>query len=120
METAIEKLKAKIKKKFKTYSHFAKVAKLDRYEFQKYFLAKTDLEMVDQKYLKKIMAGLDNRSADDKISEMKKNIEAEGGVYFFCKNNPQFNNITVAEIMTGKIKTVSPVVQDLLNHFKIK
>lgn len=120
----IKALKVKIKKKFGTYSRFARIAALDRTEFQKDFLRGVN---VDQKYIDKIRSLSEKHSieddgnliASDKVAKLRKAITKAGGVIDFCEKNKQFSQATVKHVLSGRRKNVTDIVASLFKHFNI-
>lgn len=120
-----EKLKKEIKKKFGTYSRFAKLAGLDYYLLKKDVLDNPKPERAD---LIVIEARLNDTNAPDQFTpELRKSLQEalneSGGVLVFCSKNEKFIPSTIFAILSGEIesyKRITPTIQQLLDHFNIK
>lgn len=120
-----DKLKKEIKKKFGTYSRFAKLAKLDYYLLKKDVLDNPKPERQD---LVIIEARLNDTDAPDQFTpELRKSLQEAineyGGVLLFCMANERFTASTVFAILSGDIesyKRITPTIKALLDHFNIK
>lgn len=118
------KLKAKIKKKFGTYSNFTRAAGMDRYELQRDFLQKK--EVPDQKYedIEFAFNKFDHVHKYPKLDKktrdwMKWVIDIEGGVIAFCEAN-DFNKNTVFQYLSGYYEHITPNIQKVIDVLKKK
>lgn len=120
-----DRLKKEIKKKFGTYARFARLAKLDYYEFKREFL---DAPKVDRADLAVIEARLnDTNGPDEFTTELRDALQARlneyGGVLMFCMANHGFTASTVFQILAQEkesYKRITPTIKRLLDHFNIK
>lgn len=124
-----DKLKKAIKKKFGTYSRFAKLAKLDYYLLKKDVLDNPKPERQD---LVIIEARLHDTNAPDRFTpELRKSLQEAlneyGGVLMFCMANERFTASTVFAILSGNrmgynksYNKITPTIKALLDHFNIK
>lgn len=121
----VDSVKKKIKRKFGTYSDFCRVAKLDRYMFQKDFLTK---KKVESKYLTEIARIVERLEPEQlkpvftraKLKLLKRAIMASGGVIAFCQENGYSQDTVFKVLAYGEnYRTVTPVVKKLLDHFGI-
>lgn len=119
-------LKKKIKKKFGSYSNFARSAGLDRYELQRDFL---EAKNPKPEVVARIGEIFDNTHVQmryhvftyKKRKLLRAAINASGGVSAFCAESG-FNPVTVWQVLRDVdfYGTEKPVVRRLLDHFKIK
>jgi predicted transcriptional regulator len=120
-----DKLKKEIKKKFGTYSRFAKLAGLDYYLLKKDVLDNPKPDLSD---LVIIEARLNDTNAPDQFTtelrkSLQESINESGGVLMFCFTNKQFIPSTLFAILSGDIesyKRITPTIKQLLDHFEIK
>lgn len=119
-----EALKTRIKKKFGTLSQFAKATHKDRYELQKYFASplkyRNQLRSISKEVKDSRKVGKNNVPFD-KIKALRDAIDREGGVYVFCKSEKgnNFRPQTLFQIIQGRRKRISPVMQVLFEMFNI-
>lgn len=118
----IEQLKKQIKKKFGKYSNFTRIVGMDRYEFQRDFLCKTqvpdqlfnDIEFALQKFENSPKRPvLDSKTR----SWIKKSIDELGGVITFCEDEG-FNRNTVFQYISGYYKVITPNMEKLIEVIK--
>lgn len=120
-----EKLKKEIKKKFGTYSRFARLAKIDYYTLKREFL---DAHKVERQDLVVIEAAMNSTNAPDQFTaefreSLQKALNQSGGILKFCMANAQFTASTVFQILSGEVesyKRITPTIKQLLDHFNIK
>jgi len=120
-----EKLKKEIKKKFGTYSRFAKLANIDYYALKKDVL---DAHKPERQDLVVIEALMNSTNAPDQFTDELRNslqdaLNDYGGVLIFCMANEKFTASTVFAILSGEIesyKRITPTIKQLLDHFNIK
>ena len=120
-----EKLKKEIRKKFGTYSRFARLAGLDYYILKKDFL---DAHKPEKPDLVNIEALLNSTNAPDEFtdelrSSLQEAVNESGGVLGFCSKNEKFIPSTLFAILSGEInsyKRITPNIKQLLDHFEIK
>ena len=117
--------KLKIEKIFGTVSAFARITGSDRYELQK-MLKRQELTETDRAALR-LLFELHKRSIDpsritkEKLSLIRKRLNEFGGVYLFCKENPEFQMGQVYAVYNGQVKTLqSKVAKKLFEFFKIE
>lgn len=119
--STIQKL---ITHKFGTITKFAKLAKVNRYELQKIF-AKEEVTPDQASWLKNLASTtkIDHTDVEihpEKLELLKKALNAFGGVTRFTATNPRFSRDSVNQILAGRRKRISPVVQDLFDYFYIE
>lgn len=119
-----EVLKEKIKSKFGTISNFARIAGFDRYRLQIVFNKRTTPPADELQRIKDAYKTLKPRETGDlidpeKLEALRTEIEAIGGTYQFCKDNPQFQYDPIYKLISGKKKRNSELVKRLFEHFKI-
>lgn len=122
MKTAT--IKKQIKKKFGTISKFAELTGIDRYELQKKF-AREDLDDADARILSGLAISVkivptDGEIHPEKLERLKTALNAFGGVLKFTEENQGFSRDSVNQILAGRRKRISPVVQQLFDFFKIE
>lgn len=115
-------LKKRIKSKFGSYSEFARLAKIDRYEFQRDFLTVKNL---NPKYAKRIASLIvkvkpEGRGVSEETRDyLRARIVAEfGGVKQFCATHKEFVEVSVFQILDGTRKTITPKVKKFLTFFE--
>ena len=99
-----EALKKKIKDSFGTYSRFTELAELDRYEFQRDFLTSV---RVSHEYVTEISHIFDRLVKQEptlaglplKLKSLRRQIKASGGVVQFCRDNPEFSQSAVSNVL---------------------
>lgn len=120
-ETKNDKIKKKIRNKHRTLSAFARVAGIDRYELQKMFTR--ELRPNEEK---QILTALETLSPEDlnipteKLELLKSKIEEAGGIYKFCKDNPEFEKRHVYQVCNGEFSIKSRTYKALLKFFNIE
>lgn len=118
-----ERLKRQIKVKFGSISKFARLSGVDRYDLQKLFARKDeDRDVVDEIW--GIYQTTANKSESTELNQaiilrLSKALEKAGGVYRFAKDNPEFAEKSVYQILSGKRKRITPNVSKLLKHFEL-
>lgn len=120
-----EDLKEKIKKKFGTLSNFARLAKLDRYRLQIVFAKGTTPPEGELQAIRNAYKELKPKETGDlidpkKLELLEMYIEQRGGVYQFCRDNPQYPQNQVYPLIAGKRKRNSALVKSLFEFFKIE
>ncbi len=109
--------------KFGTLSKFARLSGYPRYDLQKLFARK---EVYDEEL--RVISALCSRTKDkaedseitpENIKHLSKALKKAGGVIKFCRDNPQFNEQSVFQILSGKRKRKTAMVWELLKHFKL-
>jgi len=121
-----DQLKKKIKEKFGTYSKFCRLAEIDRYDFQKNFLtagkvSTSDIQVYDEMVEKTVDKSESPVLTEKQRNRMKKQIERKGGVIKFCKDNDQFAESSVFQILSGSYgDTVTPTVKELMEILDVK
>ena len=117
-----DSVKKQIKKKFGSYSQFARLAKLNRYEFQRDFLT---VKKPDVKYCKEVakLCAKTNPTGRGVSEETRDHIRAlivaeHGGIQQFCKKHKQFVEVSVFQILDGTRKTITPKVKKFLAFFE--
>ncbi len=128
----IQELKDRITKKFGTVTHFCDCANLDIYEVQKLFTSSIRAESRESKRepkLWEISNICDLTNADsytvkqispDMRQVIKDKINALGGVSEYVKNNHEFSESTIRQIINGRRKNISIGVNLLLDKLEIK
>lgn len=123
-------LKKKIKSKFGSYSNFARLANIDRYDLQRNFLTADQPSQEWVVMLGNLASTLTSVPRygilpSDRLELLREAINAKGGVIQFC-NDAGFSKNTVFHIVgkygpeskDGK-KLLTPVTERLLKHFSI-
>ena len=118
-----ESIKKKIKKHFGTYSKFCKLAKIDRYHFQRDFLQASEVSAMDMADIDGLVASLKDQVVNptelrSKLGGLRKALKASGGVPAFCKANPDFKQGSVNGALYGRFG-YSGVLERLIKHFGI-
>jgi hypothetical protein len=118
-----ERLKRQIKVKFGSQSKFARLAGIDRYDLQKLFARKDEDHDVVQEIWGICQSTANTGESTDLnqavILRLSKAIKKAGGVYRFAKDNPEFAEKSVYQILSGKRKRITPNVTKLLQHFEL-
>ncbi len=124
-----DNLRTKVREKFGTITNFLRISGIDKGDFQKAFM---DFYAEKPEFKKLIVEAdklcdeLDNQNpVDDQLSDekrqlLKEAIDKEGGVIKFCKDNTKFSQVSVFQILSGRRKRISPIIKNLLEHFKIE
>lgn len=127
----IEELKNRIKDKFGTVTHFCDCANLDIYEVQKLFTASVRAESRESKrkiHLAEIyIICIDTDADSDTVKQIsyglreaiRNKINALGGVSEFVKHNHEYSESTIRQIINGRRKGRSLVVNKLIDKLKI-
>jgi len=119
-----EQLKNKILKKFGKYSKFTTAAGIDRYAFQKDFLAKRDVSETDILHLESILTSLDDHMGKRVFTKahaklLTRAVNEFGGATRFAAENPDFKKVTVWQTMEGRKKLWTNGVTKLMKHFNL-
>lgn len=117
-----EELKQKIKDKFGTLKRFCDRGGLSIQTVQ-YELAIAKNSSQALKHIEKVLNSLDPDDSDlttEIIDRMKFEIDKHGGVMAFCEKNPEFNKISVYQILNGTRKRMSTSVQMLMDRLNVK
>jgi hypothetical protein len=120
-----ERLKKAIRKKFGTFTKFAKLAGLNYYDLKKGFL---DAQKVERQDLADMEALLNATDGPDEFTlalrkSLQEAINEYGGVLMFCMANARFTASTVFQILSQEkesYKRITPTIKRLLDHFNIK
>lgn len=120
-----ESVKKKIKAKFGSYSEFARMADLDRYEFQRDFLTANRVSKADLKTYNDLCDKLDFVSKDipqEAIQKVRDLIfDKYGTITKFCKVHPQFPEGTIFRMLSeGGARKTSRKAKELFEFFKIE
>lgn len=119
-----EPLLPRIKEKFGSLSNFARASKRPRYDLQlifaRKFIPKETLEDLEKLYNELDGDPVGNVITEEQLDKFKTKIDAVGGVYQFCKANPEFSQRQVYEVYSGNRLRISKLVKKLFQHFKIK
>jgi len=127
----IQELKDRINDKFGTVTHFCDCAKLDVYEVQKLFTSSVRAEHRESK--RKVRLAEIDRICSDTDADgftvkeittalretIRGKINALGGVSDFVKHNHEFSESTIRQIINGRRKKISTVVNMLLVKLEI-
>lgn len=120
----VKAFKKKVKTKFGSLSNFARAANRKRYDLQillaKKHIAKEDEESLERDFEKYDGDPVGNVITEDQLNELKSKINDAGGVYQFCKDNPDFSQRQVYEVVNGNRTRLSKLVKKLFQHFKIE
>jgi len=120
----------KIKKKFKKYSVFVKMAGLDYYEFQKDFaregatVSQGQITEMDQ-VCDNIPFTLSNKLTKEMILDLIDAFTNYGGVRKFVRDQHEidpkcgYSEDPIFKILAAKKKTITPTAKKLLAHFGI-
>lgn len=117
-----DQVRKKIKKKFGTYSKFAKAAGIDEYEFRLRFLG---AHRVDKSEIHRIAALCESTNelgpeiSADKIAALREAIESRGGVIQFCRDNRQFAEQSIFQILNGTRKKKTNKVQEVFDFLGV-
>lgn len=119
-----KQLMAAIKEKFGTYSNFCEQAGLDRYKLQKYFLGNVNCEQEEIDKIEKVFSKTENNVSADfnkAVKKIKRALKKYGGAYKFSKDNPEFNENTIHQIVMDdtRYKRMTPVVESLMKKLGI-
>lgn len=120
----VKAFKNKCKKKFGSLSNFARVTKRKRMDLQ-ILLAKKQIPREDEESLERDFESYNgdpvgNVITSEQLECLKICIGEAGGVYQFCKNNPDFSQRQVYEVVSGNRMRLSRLVKKLFIHFEIK
>lgn len=120
----VEAFKTKCKKKFGSLSNFARATKRKRYDLQillaKKIIPVDEAEQLESDYERFDGSPVGNVISEEQLALLKKKIEAAGGVYQFCKDNEDFSQRQVYEVVSGNRVRISRLVKKLFQHFRIK
>jgi hypothetical protein len=121
-------LKAEIKKKFGSMSHFARLADPDNAaEFRQRLQIMFAVVTPDAEFMANVVNFLANTGPiviggpidPEKLELLKTKINEAGGVAKFCEENTLFPQFSVYQILSGKRKRMTEMVQDLFDHFQL-
>ena len=119
----VKAFKNKCKKKFGSLSNFARATGRKRMDLQillaKKQIPKEDEESLERDYEKHDGNPVGNVITAEQLECLKTCIGDNGGVYQFCKNNPEFSQRQVYEVVSGNRTRLSRLVKKLLTHFEI-
>lgn len=120
----LTQLKAKIKKKFGSYSNFARAAKIDRTTLQNDFLLKKSVTKDKINEINSICDGTEDFTlgrvlTQEELALLRDIIRAKGGVPAFCEANPEFTTPTVYRIIWGD-KVITKTTKRLFEVLNIK
>jgi hypothetical protein len=120
----VKAFKKKVKTKFGSLSNFARASNRKRMDLQ-ILLAKKQIPREDEEKLESDFARYDgdpvgNVISEEQLKQLNKKINDAGGVYQFCKNNPDFSQRQVYEVVGGNRMRLSKLVKKLLTHFQIE
>lgn len=118
-----ERLKKEIIRKFKKLSKFCELSGYDRYELQMVFSRKsldTD-EIAKISHLVEVTEAIPLKTdlTEDKINSLLMALNEAGGVSVFCRKNPQFSEVSVYQIVSGRRKRITPIVQALFKSLNV-
>jgi hypothetical protein len=104
-------------------SRFAKLAKLDRYDLQKFFARKNNTiqEFARIEHLVEAVASkaTSGEISEAQIKKLRKALKRAGGVITFSKENDQFAEKSLYQILNGRRKRITPMVQELFDHLQL-
>jgi hypothetical protein len=110
-------------RKFGKVSKFARLARLNRYDLQKLFSRKnnTQNELGRITHLVEVtrVRPQDGDLTPAKAKRLATALKQAGGVIKFCRDNPQFAEQTVFQVLSGRRKRMTPKVKELFDYFKI-
>lgn len=119
-----EKVKQFIKKKFGTMSRFCRLAGYDRYELQKVLSLKNsgmELAKIYDKAVKTKDTFGGNEITDELRNGLTEAINKKfGSVLAFCEAYPQFKAATIYQILDGKRKNITGIVQRMMEILNVK
>lgn len=122
-------IKAKIKKKFGSLTKFATLAKLDRYQLQKFFAAAEKNMTPERKAyileLDKIANATKVEATKYELSESIRQMISDklhemGGVKKFCTEHPGFSEVSIFQVINGTRKRITDKVQSLIKILNIQ
>lgn len=122
-----KKIRDLIKGEYGTMTAFCKAHNLDRYNLQK-IMSRKDMSAEDEKFILGHFhtvpvnpSEMINPSDGVRIELLKEGMTQKyGGVDKFITNHPEFDRSTVFQILQGKRKRMTPIIQSLFDHFGIK
>lgn len=116
-------LRNRIKDKFKKFSIFCKLAKVDRYTMEVEFLKRDEVEPgVYQKYEILLESTSEEGSVltDSIVQQIKDKLEERGGLFKVSRESG-ISRDTISQVIGGKkYKVISPAVVRILNELGIK
>lgn len=119
-----DSVKKKIKKKFGSYSEFARIGEIDRYEFQRDFLTANRVSKADLKKYSDLcdkLASIDKMIPQVKVEELRASIDLNyHSVRELCRQQTRFTEVTVFRILGGGVRVTSPKAKELFKFFKIE
>lgn len=104
-------LKKKIANKFGSYANFARIVGMDSLRGK----TAPEIDKLASRINRTTGVG---RILPKKLDALRRKIDASGGVEKVCAEHG-FSPVSVWQILQGRRKRVSPVVQKLFNHFGI-
>jgi hypothetical protein len=121
----LEKLKKRIKDKFKSINRFCRCSGEDSYQLQILFSCekanpgKSEERTSKLLELSDLVKATDPNNDDTKITpELRSKLHATiaelGGANKFCEDHPKFSNVTVFQILSGYRKNKTKIVYDLI------
>ncbi len=116
-----DSVKKKIKKHFGTYSKFCKLAKIDRYHFQRDFLEAKHVQPMEVSDIDSLVDSLSQKSLTlpelrSKLKAVRRALKEAGGVPAFCEANPQFKQGSVNGAIYQK-SGYNGIAEKLIKHF---
>lgn len=119
-----EAVKKEIKKKFGSYSEFARLAGIDRYEFQKSFLESHKVEKKEIKRIHVLCANTEGPKPEisqEKIDKLRVKVDEAGGVITFCrKHSDIISEQSLFTLLRGGRNRLTNKVKDVFEYFEIK
>lgn len=109
-------LRDRIRKKFRKFSIFSKLAGIDRYTMEIEFLKKHE---VDAEVYNKYQALYDSLNPEGHVVNTKlvekinEAIELRGGLFKFAEESG-ISRHTIAQVIGGKYKSISPAVRKII------
>lgn len=110
--------------KFGSLSKFSRLSGYDRYELQKVFARKFN-DQATLREIARLVKATANKSDSNEITEVQisklsKALKKAGGVIQFSRDNPQFPEKSVYQILSGMRKRRTAKVMELFDHFELK
>jgi hypothetical protein len=113
-----------IRKKFKNYTRFAELAKVDRYKLQLFIQRETD-DSAECARLAELCANTSNVSTKNEVTpiqilRLRKALKRASGVTAFCRANPEFKEDMIFRVLRGSSRLKSKKVRELFKVLKVK
>lgn len=115
-----DKLKKRIREKFKKYVNFSKAAKVDMYSMNIEFLRKKEVskQVYDKYEFLCDLTEVDNLLTQSMRGLIYDTIQEKGGLFQFSRDSG-IPKDTISQVIAGKYKLITPAVKRIMDALKI-